>query len=114
MHKITQNFPCVTSSSPGNQVDGLPGGVSTGAVVASWDPDRRATIHESDMKNKGFDQNRKLSVGNIPIFHKDDMLWQISCKFSNEMACLRKKSIVGEIFKIEQIQGQILKISETI
>ena len=47
---------CVTSSSPGNQVDGLPGGVSTGAVVASWHPGRRATIGENDMKNKGFDE----------------------------------------------------------
>ena len=59
MQKIAQNHPCVTSSSPGNQVDGLPGGViksNTRAVVASWDPDRRATIHESDMKNEGFDK----------------------------------------------------------
>ena len=30
---------------------------NTGAVVASWDPDWRATIGENDMKNKGFDEN---------------------------------------------------------
>ena len=67
MLKIAQNWACVTSSSPGNQVDGLPGEPGTGAVVASWDPDRRATIHETDMKNTAFDQNHKLSVANIPI-----------------------------------------------
>ena len=50
------NQACVTSPSPGNQVDGLPGGVSTGAVVASWHPRRRATIDENDMKNKGFEK----------------------------------------------------------
>ena len=51
------NWACVTSPSPGNQVDGLPGGVSTGAVVASWHPRRRATINIFDMKNKGLDEN---------------------------------------------------------
>ena len=29
---------------------------NTGALVASWHPRRRATIHENDMKNKGFDK----------------------------------------------------------
>ena len=53
------NAMCVTSPSPGNQVDGLPGGVSTGAVVASWDPDRRATIHIFEMKNECFEENYK-------------------------------------------------------
>ena len=48
---------CVTSPSPGNQVDGLPGGVSTGTVVASWDRRRRATIDIFDMKNITFDEN---------------------------------------------------------
>ena len=38
------NGACVTSPLPGNQVDGLPGGASTEAVVASWHPRRRATI----------------------------------------------------------------------
>ena len=49
------NEACVTSPSPGNQVDGLPGGVSTGTVVASWDRRRRATIGIFDMKNITFD-----------------------------------------------------------
>ena len=44
------NAICVTSPSPGIQVDGLPGGVSTGAVIASWHRGRRATIGTFDMK----------------------------------------------------------------
>ena len=69
MHKIAQNWACVTSSSPGNQVDGLPGGVNTGAVVASWDPDRRATIHIFDMKNKCFEELCPRMLLLTPIFH---------------------------------------------
>ena len=42
------------------------------------------------------------------------MFQQISYKFSNEMVSLWKKSIPGEISKIEQILGQILEISKMI
>ena len=59
---------CVTSPSPGNQVDGLPGGVSTGAVVASWDSRRGATIRESDMKNKDFDETCQVCCLLIFVF----------------------------------------------
>ena len=76
--RILKKWACVTSPSPGNQVDGLPGGVSTGAVVASWHPGRRATIHIFDMKNKGFDENCKWMLANISIFH---LVWYVSANF---------------------------------
>ena len=41
---------------------------NTGTVVASWDPRRRATIGDFDMKKKGFDENRKYMCTNISIF----------------------------------------------
>ena len=42
------------------------------------------------------------------------MFQQISYKFSNEVVSLWKKSIPGEISKIEQILDQILEISKMI
>ena len=47
---------------------------NTGTVVASWDPRRRATIHENDMKNKSFEKFCKVCRLRISISH---LVWYV-------------------------------------
>ena len=65
---------CSTSLPRGNQVDGLPRAVGTGAVVASWQPRRRATINTFAKKIKAFDKFCEVKLLRIFIFH---LVWYV-------------------------------------